>query len=315
MRLTEFPNIHWLRKQAENNFQDGKGANNQLLNQKGWPTVVLNTTSFGAERNGIKGPFSVFLNLSGNSLVKVGNRTVELTTDNLCVVNSGEYYDLIIPEGSRTDTFNIHFGEQLFTEVQSFVNSTAEALLDDPTRPCNAYHASDIHSTWKDDLTQKKIQRLHRYYQFQDGNDELELELLGDLLTDIIHAPQNHTYKNRHHLSALKRSTRFELLNRIGRSLDHMHAHFRETITLDQLANIACMSKYHYLRTFKSIYNCTPQQKIAALRLDKASFLLKESDQPLSEIAPSLGFSELAAFTRFFTKRTGLSPKAYRQRN
>ncbi len=314
MRLTEFPDIHWLRKQANNNFQDGKGANSQSLGHKGWPTVVLNTTSFGAERNGIKGPFSIFLNLSGESLVKVGGKTVQLTTDNLCMMNSGEFYDLIIPEGSRTDTFNLHFGERLFNDVLSFRNGTAHQLLDDPMRSYETNCSSKIRSTWKDGLIHGKILALSQFYQIHEGEQDLEYELLSDLLSTMLHYSQN-SNSQQNQLSNLKSATKLELLSRISMSVDYMHAHFRETTTLDELSAIACMSKYHYLRTFKSIYKCTPLQMIAELRLKKASQLLIENNQPISEIAPSLGFSELAAFTRFFTKRTGSSPKAFRLSN
>lgn len=314
MRLTEFPDIYWLRKQANNNFQDGKAANNQPLDRKGWPTVVLNTTSFGAERNGIKGPFSIFLNLSGESLVKVGGKTVQLTTDNLCMVNSGEFYDLIIPEGSRTDTFNMHFGERLFNDVLSFRNGTAQQLLDDPMRSYETNCSSKIQSTWKDERVHGKVLALSQFYQIHKGEQDLEYELLGDLLSTVLSSKQDQ-YPNQSALAALKNSTRRELSMRLSMSVDYMHAHFRETITLDELSTIACMSKYHYLRTFKSIYKCTPQRMVAELRLKKASQLLKENDQPISEIAPFLGFSELAAFTRFFSKQTGLSPKAFRLSN
>ncbi|OEK00724.1 hypothetical protein BFP97_04015 [Roseivirga sp. 4D4] len=314
MRLTEFPDIQWLRKQANNNFQNGRDVNNQPITQQGWPSVVLNTTSFGAERNGIKGPFSIFLNLSGKSLVKVGGKTVELTNDNLCMVNSGEFYDLIIPEGSGTDTFNVHFGERLFNEVLSYSNRSTDQLLDDPMRSCEANCTSKIHSTWKSGLIHEKVLALSQFYQVHNGEKDLEYELMADLLSTVLRDKEyEHSYDDA--LGATKNSTKQELSTRVGMSVDYMHAHFRETVTLDELSAIACMSKYHYLRTFKSIYRCTPQQMIAELRLKKASQLLIENDQPISEIAPSLGFSELAAFTRFFTKRMGLSPKAFRLSN
>lgn len=312
MRLTQFPDIQWLRKQAQNDFQNGKGINNQPLPQPGWPSVVLNTRSFGAERNGIKGPFSVFINLSGNSLVKAGGKTIELTNDNLCIVDKGEFYDLIIPEGQRTDTFNIHFGEQLYREVAQFSNHSTDQLLDNPSFEGAFPSLTPTRSTWKTQHIHQQIEILNAYYKTEGAPIEQEYELLADLLSTMMHNQQHEALRH-HQINSLKRSTKQELLNRVSLSLDYIHAHYNESIGLDELAAIACLSKYHYLRTFKAIHSCTPQQMIAKLRFEKAISMLNQGGFPIAEIAPSLGFSEVAAFTRFFKKMSGQSPSALRK--
>lgn len=314
MLLDQFPDINWLREQAKNNFQNSKGINNLSLQEQGWPSVVLNTTSYGAERNSIKAPFSLFLNLSGKSIVKASGKSIELTSDNLCTVNKGGFYDLIIPEDTRTDTFNIHFGDQLYSDVLKVFNNSANELLDSPFGKDHSSHQLNMKSTWKDGRINQHIQALRKYYQQPQGSRDHEYELLGELLFTMLEYCKNDRLQH-HQISSLKTATKKELLNRITLSVDFMHAHYKEAINLDELAAIACLSKYHYLRTFKSIYGYTPQQMIAKLRYEKAISLLKDSTTPIMEIAPSLGFSELAAFTRFFTKHAGLSPKAFRINN
>lgn len=314
MRLTQFPDIQWLRKQAKENFQNGKGVNDQPLPQKGWPSVVLNTTSFGAERNGIKGPFSIFLNLSGKSIVKADGKHIELTDDNLCTINQGDYYDLIIPESYKTDTFNIHFGDQLYDDVVKNLSESTNQLLNNPFEKPSISYQTVTKSTWKSAPIHRHINTLIDFYQL-DGQDETkEFELLGGLLNTMLQEQWSEAQKHQG-IDALKPSTQKELSSRINLSIDYIHAHFKEKVSLDELASIACLSKYHYLRTFKSLYGCTPQQMIAQLRFQKATCLLKGSEQSLSEIAPYLGFSELAAFSRFFYKNAGCSPKAYRLNN
>ncbi len=312
MRLTQFPDIQWLRKQAQNNFQNGKGVNDQPLPQQGWPSVVLNTKSFGAERNGIKGPFSVFLNRSGKSLVKADGKTIELTDNNLCIVNQGDFYDLIIPEGQSTNTFNIHFGEQLYKEVAQYSNYSTDQQLDNPSTDGGLQSRTPTRSTWKTENVHQQIEALNTFYKTGEATLEKEYELLADLLSTMMDNQQHEALRHQR-IDSLKLSTKQELLSRISLSLDYIHAHYNESINLDELAAIACLSKYHYLRTFKAIHACTPQQMIAKLRFEKAVSMLIQGNLPVMEIAPSLGFSELAAFTRFFKKMSGQSPSALRK--
>ncbi|MBO3697530.1 AraC family transcriptional regulator [Roseivirga sp. E12] len=313
MRLTQFPDINWLRDQAKNDFQNGRDVNNQPITQQGWPSVVLNTTSFGAERNGIKGPFSLFLNLKGNSIVKANGRSVALTTNNACLVNKGDFYDLIIPEGNRTDTFNIHFGENLYNEVVKEKCSITQNLLDDPFEQKNLVNAH-TKSIWKSDCINERIGLLKQFYTSQLSHEDLEYELLAGTLSAVLDI-QSEDSLSQHNLSVTKRSTKQELIQRISLSIDYIHAHFAESISLDKLSSIACLSKYHYLRSFKALYNCTPQQMISSYRFQKATDILSRTSHSISEVGIMVGFSELPAFTRFFTKNAGISPKRFRRVN
>lgn len=313
MRLTQFPDIHWLRSQAKNNFQNGRDVNNRPITQQGWPSVVLNTTSFGAERNDIKGPFSLFLNLNGKSIVKASGKSVELTTDNACIVNKGDFYDLIIPEGDRTDTFNIHFGETLYSEVVKEMSSTTQDLLDNPFYNQTIVN-KQTNSIWKSEVINGHIQELKALYGANSYQPDQEYELLANTFTTLL-SIQSKGSASHYKLSSLKASTRQELLNRISLSVDYIHAHYAENISLDKLSSIACLSKYHYLRSFKAIHNCTPQQMISHFRFKKSANILSETSLPIAAVGEMIGFGELPAFTRFFTKNAGISPKRFRLEN
>ncbi|MFY0592196.1 helix-turn-helix domain-containing protein [Roseivirga sp.] len=314
MRLDRFPDIKWIQNQSKTNFQNGKDVNSKPLQASGWPSVVLNTHSFGAERNDIKGPFSLFLNVSGSSHVKVNGKSVKITDDNLCMTNQGDFYDLTIPEGESTETFNIHFGEQLFNDVVNTNQSSSKSLLDRPLSTQKANFELGLHSIWRDELINHKINQLRFFYQQNTPSVDAEYDLLSNLLATMLEQ-QSMVLKAPKSLSAIKKSTQSELIDRVGLSVDYIHAFYRETINLDTLAAIACLSKFHYLRTFKSVYRCTPQQMVANLRFKKAKSELLNSTKSIIEIAPSLGFSEIASFTRFFSKHAGMSPKTYRQNN
>ena len=102
MILREFPDIDWLKKQAQTNFADRKGVRGVELPEKGWPSVVMNARSSGTERKDIAGPFSIFLNLSGKSTIRTEGKHFHVHTDTYCITNKGRHYDLIIPDKSNT---------------------------------------------------------------------------------------------------------------------------------------------------------------------------------------------------------------------
>lgn len=65
MFCQSFPDLAWLKKQAESRFANQRGWNNQALSHTGWPTVILNVRAGETYRDNIPGPLSLFTNLNG----------------------------------------------------------------------------------------------------------------------------------------------------------------------------------------------------------------------------------------------------------
>ncbi len=101
---------------------------------------------------------------------------------------------------------------------------------------------------------------------------------------------------------------------RLLRTLDHMQAHLASQVTLDQLAAVACMSKYHYLRAFHAAFGDTPARWLTSARLDQAARALKNprDHRTVTLIAMDAGFSCAASFERAFRKRFNVAPGRYR---
>jgi AraC family transcriptional regulator len=99
---------------------------------------------------------------------------------------------------------------------------------------------------------------------------------------------------------------------RLTRVLDYIQAHLGGDLTIDCLARLACLSRFHFARAFKAATGQSPHQYISAQRLEYAKALLIREDQPLADIALSLNFSCQANFTRAFRRATGQTPGQYR---
>lgn len=90
--------------------------------------------------------------------------------------------------------------------------------------------------------------------------------------------------------------------------------HFKENLTLDQLARMAHVSKYHLAHTFQEEFHTSPISYLIARRIQESRFLLRETDHSVSQIAQILGFSSLSYFSQSFRRLEGLSPVDYRKR-
>lgn len=82
--------------------------------------------------------------------------------------------------------------------------------------------------------------------------------------------------------------------------------------SLASLAIHARMSKYHFLRVFKSVTGTTPHQHLLTMRMRHAAQLLRETKMPVTTIAYDCGFSDLSTFNRTFKATYGKSPRQSR---
>lgn len=98
----------------------------------------------------------------------------------------------------------------------------------------------------------------------------------------------------------------------ISRTLAYIRENIKEEFSLEKLADISSMSKYHFLRTFKSQMGITPFQYINEMRISLAKTMLTATNMTIAEIAYDLGYSNESAFIRAFSRTAGTTPRKYR---
>ena len=94
--------------------------------------------------------------------------------------------------------------------------------------------------------------------------------------------------------------------------VDYLRAHLSRRVTLDELADVAGLSPFHFLRCFQKQYHVTPQQMLMALRLLEAKRLLASGETP-SQVAAATGLSDQAHLTHAFAGRYGVTPARYQR--
>ncbi len=93
----------------------------------------------------------------------------------------------------------------------------------------------------------------------------------------------------------------------------YIRNHLRQNISVEELAGIACFSKDHFSRVFKTITGMAPCDYIIRQRIERSQFLLLTTDLSQNQIIDQTGFRSASYFSRIFKKHTSYSPAQYRQ--
>ena len=100
------------------------------------------------------------------------------------------------------------------------------------------------------------------------------------------------------------------LYRRIVQAKLFIDSNYAGRIDLDNIADEAYFSKFHFIRQFKRIYGKTPHQYLTVVRIEKAMQLLR-IDIPVTEVCFSVGFESLSSFSGLFKRIVGTSPLSY----
>jgi AraC family transcriptional regulator len=302
--LTEFPNLSWLRQQVALGFPTRNAG-------QGWPTLIMHTQGQASYRPDIRGPLSLFVNLRGHSHCGSGGPLVRVDETSFFLSNRGQDYTLSLAPDEPAETFNLHFGEQWAEDVLLGLSQPGDWLLDNPGRGADTELVFHSKLYPRDAAFNQLLGRLHA----AAATGPAPALLLDELLTEVLH------YLLRTHRAVLRQTellplrkpaTRHETYRRLARAVDYLHTHYQHDLSLDELAQAACLSRFHFLRLFRACYGLTPYHYLSQLRLAKARALLRATRQPVSAIALGLGFQNLSSFSRLFQQQHGLSAQGYR---
>jgi len=307
MILTEFPDLPWLKHQIQTRFANQRTWDGRMLPDPSWPNVIINTKVSKAYRDNIKGPLSVFCNLSGKSQVTLEGRKLNIEKDSFLISNEDQNYTLEIDQKDQVETFNIHFGEAFLEKAFSSLTLSEDKLLDNllvAERPLfiNRIQQTDSHFIYL-------IARLKGA-----KNDFEQEEVLYQMFYYLVRSEQevNH-FKNM--IPAIKKGSKNEILKRLLQASDYIHSYYNAPLSLEELSKVSNLSKFHFLRLFKSTYGITPYQFICKVRMKKATQLLMETKMEIREIAESVGFENPSSFSRLFYKESGFYPTQQRRRH
>jgi AraC family transcriptional regulator len=99
---------------------------------------------------------------------------------------------------------------------------------------------------------------------------------------------------------------------RLQRVRDYVEAHLDDDLSLTVLADIACLSPYHFSRSFKQAAGVGPQRYVIERRVERAKRLLRQTHLPVALIAQEAGFADQSHLTQMFRREVGVTPGRFR---
>jgi len=100
---------------------------------------------------------------------------------------------------------------------------------------------------------------------------------------------------------------------RLLRARDAMDRSYAAPLDVPALARIAGVSEAHFIRTFRATFGETPHRYLQRRRVERALWLLRESERSVTDICLDVGFTSLGTFSRTFRDIVGVSPIEYRR--
>ena len=275
----------------------------------GRQNAILTGTSHRYFVPDFPGPLSLKATLQGISTWKVDERECRVSESTYLVVNSGQPYTISYDEPDIVTTFVLLFRDDYLEELVAGMRSSQRATLDDPFRtepievPIRLYAGESVVlrklRRFASELGQRAVARELWDMKFH----ELGLALVNEM-SDSAPSPSS--------ISAAKASTRDELLRRVSIGRDFLISMSDQDITVEDAARAACVSTFHFHRSFVELFGVSPYHFLRDFRMLRAARLLKINDQPIATILSRVGFHSASSFSGAFRKRFGVGPHAFR---
>jgi len=109
-----------------------------------------------------------------------------------------------------------------------------------------------------------------------------------------------------------ERTAHADYADRLERVFRWLADHLDDTVDLARLADVACLSPYHFHRVYRAMQGETAADTVRRLRLHRAAVELITGELPVSRIARRAGYGSQEAFTRAFKVAYGVPPARYR---
>jgi len=237
-------------------------------------------------------PLSIKIVSEGLERYSVNNRNYKLEANSYLIVNKSDALEVNVKTDSITKGVCIYPPQDLIDEVFNFRLKSEKELLEFEnhndkkitfTQKKNAMMETSTGVFLKQHLPQ--ITASSSQFTSKDFNN-LYIQLAEHLVNDQLQIDAQLM-----NFSSSKKQTKEELYRRISLAKDYIHENYKEKIIIEDLATVSCLSKYHFLRSFRDFYKCTPYQYILHLKLKDAQQLFANGFS-YSHISEAIGFSD-----------------------
>lgn len=277
----------------------------------GYRNVVVYAKSRDIQYAEHTAPLSIKSTLKGREIYEVKGVPIAVDENAYLVLNNNQPYASRILSNEEVVSFCLFFRDGLEREVWAALHIPHRKMLEN----AGGHAVSPV--TFFQNLRRNDEKVFRRLKRLQTG---VAKRMASQLWLDeqfhfIIEALLQNHQKDLREVEALpflRQATRMEIYKRLHRAKDYLESCYQEPVSLTVLAEVACLSRHHFLRLFREVFDTTPHRYLTHIRLWRACKLMEESDYPVTEICQRVGFDDPGSFARLFKQRFGLSPTALR---
>jgi AraC family transcriptional regulator len=258
-------------------------------------------------------PLSIRAAWGGTEHCHVGGRTVGVDDDTFLILNRGRMYSTRIRAEHPVESLAICFRSGLADAAYAAMSvSLAKALADGAGLPERTIEFSE--NLQAHDRLVSPVLRFIKAHVAQGLEDEGWYEEQLHFLLERMRQLRDRTLLQIGQLQFIRGATRREIYRRIAVATDFIHTNYAQDLDLDALANVACLSKYHFLRLFTLVHGVTPYAFLQNKRTGVAARLLRTTRLTMSQVASCVGFARRSTVVRRIRSRTGCTPLELRVR-
>jgi len=243
----------------------------------------------------------------GEEKYTVSGQPLVADDDAWALIGAGEPYESSIDAGRTVHTLAVFFDAAFVAAVRN--ERSIEAL-----EPADA--SLDIEAPLP--LGRRRLaydpqlMRVVRDASLARVEDGAHVELLHVALDRILkHSAALPSEWQR--LPCVRAATRAEIHRRLSRAQDFIASAYAEPIGLGDCARVAAMAPHHFLTRFRELFGETPHQALVRRRIERARWLLAQTDEPIAHVARAVGFASFGSFSTRFMREVGDTPRAYRR--
>jgi AraC family transcriptional regulator len=259
-----------------------------------------------------EGSLSIKSVIRGSACWETSGRRFVVDENTYLILNDRQHYTITIDSITKVRTFCLFFQRGFVEDIHWATITPENSLLDSPC----ASNAASIGFFNRLEPQDSGVPALLRAFHSalvsgemsQDRWDQHFLRIGSEIVRE-----RRETLRVVASLPAVKASTREEVYRRVLRGRDFLLASLQAPVRLKQIAAEACLSPYHFQRSFSLAFRETPHRYLARHRLETAARLLRSTKMSVTEIGLDVGFDSVASFSDAFRRYFGASPARYRR--
>lgn len=258
--------------------------------------------------------FSIKYMAKGREIYRLGSQEHQLPEGAYLLVNNAQDV-ATIPTHASEQAMSIFLEPELLADVSRSFRERPQSLADKPFDAGEEPAFFEYVYRRPDCPLQQYLGRLfHFLRQWHQPGAQLPrpgLDLFFEIAEQAL-LSQQEVSRSFRRVEAAKKPTREELFRRVLQGRDYLMDNCCRQVSLQEVARAACLSPYHFHRTFRQAFGQTPLHFSKELKMKKAWQLLRSGHFSVAEAAFELGYPDVFSFSKDFKKRTGQTPGSSR---